>query len=785
MATQTIDIVARDKTKGVLGGIEKSLGRIGALAGAAFGVGALTTYANQIQTINNRLKLVTDGQADFNKTFKAVTQIARNSRQDLDSVSDLYQKIALSTKDLGLSQAAVGRTTESFTKLLSIAGAESGTAAGAIRQFAQALGSGAFRGDEFNSVVEAAPQILDLLAKELGVARGEVRALAADGKLTADVLVNTLLKSAQDIDEQFEKTSPTIGQALTTLKTNFLALGTAASPIFNAIAKAILVIANNLEAATVAATAFVAVMTAGKIITVARNVGNIKKAVGALTLVMRANPLVALATTAAAAGVAVYKLLGPILTLEGALGDKLLFALERAANSFLNFFTSTSKAAFEFGKLLLEAINPFDEVTLEQVYENFGSRMAEAYAAGFKENRVQFVSDEARDDFLAQLRKREEEILKGQKPEVPRIIITPESSAYTEEGFKILDIQEGLLNERQKIELEYSKRRILIEQATNHEIQASGVSREKQLAAIMEDRIKKLRPIEEQERQLAEQTRRDKLTKAMGLADELTRLELDKNEQIREINLLTEDVLTQAGIDRATAIRNVEKKFELEREAALKRQAELAKALAFEEAVAKLRAEGHSAKEADDIAKAQVKNMKDYEEDKVGFTISSLAKSMKAIGQHNRQAFEASKALAVAEAIMNTYSMAVAAFKSLAVIPVIGPALGAAAAAAAIATGFAQVSAIRSQQYTGPREQGGPVGAGQSYLVGEKGPEMFVPNAGGQIVSNANMGAPVNVNFNIETVDASGFDDLLIDRRGTIVGIINQAMEKRGRVGVV
>jgi hypothetical protein len=99
---------------------------------------------------------------------------------------------------------------------------------------------------------------------------------------------------------------------------------------------------------------------------------------------------------------------------------------------------------------------------------------------------------------------------------------------------------------------------------------------------------------------------------------------------------------------------------------------------------------------------------------------------------------------------------------------------------------MARVSSIRSQQYTGPRAQGGPVGANQSYLVGEKGPEILrMCSNAGSIVPNDQMGGgPVTVNFNISTVDAEGFDELLIRRRATITGIINTALEKRGKVGV-
>jgi exonuclease VII small subunit len=95
----------------------------------------------------------------------------------------------------------------------------------------------------------------------------------------------------------------------------------------------------------------------------------------------------------------------------------------------------------------------------------------------------------------------------------------------------------------------------------------------------------------------------------------------------------------------------------------------------------------------------------------------------------------------------------------------------------------------------GFRADGGPVEGNSPYIVGEEGPELFVPNRSGTIVPNnmmpqadsssgSAMGGDVNVNFNINTVDASDFDELLVDRRTTIVGIINSALNQRGKVGV-
>jgi len=103
------------------------------------------------------------------------------------------------------------------------------------------------------------------------------------------------------------------------------------------------------------------------------------------------------------------------------------------------------------------------------------------------------------------------------------------------------------------------------------------------------------------------------------------------------------------------------------------------------------------------------------------------------------------------------------------------------AAGAAIGAGMKLVNKIKGF------EKGGAVAKGQPVLVGERGPELFMPNQTGQITQSARGvgGEGVNVNFNINTVDASGFEDLLFRSRGAISSLINQAVNEQGRGAVV
>lgn len=115
---------------------------------------------------------------------------------------------------------------------------------------------------------------------------------------------------------------------------------------------------------------------------------------------------------------------------------------------------------------------------------------------------------------------------------------------------------------------------------------------------------------------------------------------------------------------------------------------------------------------------------------------SSIANSLETIGsimmQGNKDQFEAGKAMAIASAGISMTLGAIQAFTSMSSIPYVGPALGAVAAAAVIASGTARIAQIESMKYEG-REFGGPVTAGQTYLVGEKRPELFTPGVSGTI----------------------------------------------------
>ena len=138
--------------------------------------------------------------------------------------------------------------------------------------------------------------------------------------------------------------------------------------------------------------------------------------------------------------------------------------------------------------------------------------------------------------------------------------------------------------------------------------------------------------------------------------------------------------------------------------------------------------------------------------------------------------FDAMRALAFTEAIINAH---LAATKALATLP---PPWSYAAATASYAFAAARAYEIKNMKPPA-REMGGTVTKGKPFLVGESGAEIFTPGQTGSITPN-NAGV-TNINFNIRANDASGFDAMLQDRRGMIVSMINQSLHAQGRRGII
>lgn len=191
-------------------------------AGVIRGVTVLAGYADTAKLLTARLSLVTDGSTDLARVQDALFASAQRTRTSYEAVAGLYTRVARNAAALGATQQDLLRFTEVVSMQLQVSGASATEAASGVQQLAQALAKGKLDGDEFRTIMEAMPTVADALAASLGVTKGALYDLSAQGKLTGREIVTAMLAVEAQTRTAFAALPPTIGQAFVTMKNDIL-----------------------------------------------------------------------------------------------------------------------------------------------------------------------------------------------------------------------------------------------------------------------------------------------------------------------------------------------------------------------------------------------------------------------------------------------------------------------------------------------------------------------------------------------------------------------------------
>jgi len=189
---------------------------------AALGVTKIIGYADSWSLVNSRLKLATDSTEEFSKAQKELFEISQLTRQEFTATADLYSRMARATKSLGTNQEDLLKVTQTVNEALIVSGASAQEASSVITQLGQGLASGVLRGEEFNSIMENGSRVALALADSLGVNLGELRAMAKEGKLTSEIIVNALVDQADTVHSEFSKMTVTVAQSQTQVSNAFM-----------------------------------------------------------------------------------------------------------------------------------------------------------------------------------------------------------------------------------------------------------------------------------------------------------------------------------------------------------------------------------------------------------------------------------------------------------------------------------------------------------------------------------------------------------------------------------
>ena len=173
-------------------------------------IGNIANMADEYMSINSRLGLINDRLQTQHDLQNKILESANRTRSSYKATADLIFKIgqtgAIKGNDNQIDFA------EKVNKMLKLGGGTATMNESAMLQLSQSLSSGVMQGDEFKSLMENAPALMQNIAKGMGVTKGELKALASDGKLTTETIINAINKMGGSIDEEFNKLPRTFGE---------------------------------------------------------------------------------------------------------------------------------------------------------------------------------------------------------------------------------------------------------------------------------------------------------------------------------------------------------------------------------------------------------------------------------------------------------------------------------------------------------------------------------------------------------------------------------------------
>lgn len=247
-AQQAADKVRAEVDK-IGSGLSGLTGLLAGLASVGFAKSMLDT-ADAVQSINSQIRQVVSSETEYLAVQRQLLDTANHTRASLESTASLYVSTSRALKDYGYTQQEILKFTEATNNAMTIGGVGAQQQAAALMQLSQALGSGVLQGDEFKSIAEAAPILLDTIAEYMGKSRAEIKKLGSEGKLTADVIFKAISGASEKFGEQAAKMPMTMGQALTVFSNNWQSMVSKLlndSGAMSGIAAIIKLIADNLN----------------------------------------------------------------------------------------------------------------------------------------------------------------------------------------------------------------------------------------------------------------------------------------------------------------------------------------------------------------------------------------------------------------------------------------------------------------------------------------------------------------------------------------------------------
>jgi tape measure domain-containing protein len=200
-------------TKGVSDSLKQMFVSIGGLAALGGSLAYVKNISTEFKQLENKIATVTGRTKELVAVQSGLLDIAKATRGSVANTVQTYTTFGRALKNTHQSSRDILTVTKAIQQSFAISGTAAESANSAIIQLGQGLSSGTLRGDEFNSVMEQAPGLIEAITKELKVTQGELRAMAAEGKVTGDIVFKSLLAQASNINKEFSVLAPTLAEA--------------------------------------------------------------------------------------------------------------------------------------------------------------------------------------------------------------------------------------------------------------------------------------------------------------------------------------------------------------------------------------------------------------------------------------------------------------------------------------------------------------------------------------------------------------------------------------------
>ena len=205
--------------------------------------------ADKMQSLHSQLKQVTSGMTDYTHAEKALFEISQRTTASLEATTQAFVSTKRALAEMGVTTNQTLKFTETLNKAMAVGGVNAESQKSALLQLSQALGSGVLQGDEFRSIAENAPIILDVVAEYMGKSRAEIKKLASDGKITSKVLFEAISGASGKISAKFDEMPMTFGQAMQQMENAWLKFvdGLNSSGVMSALAQSVSFLAQNFD----------------------------------------------------------------------------------------------------------------------------------------------------------------------------------------------------------------------------------------------------------------------------------------------------------------------------------------------------------------------------------------------------------------------------------------------------------------------------------------------------------------------------------------------------------